>query len=282
MDRSTYIGSSDAKEIMYGNWFDVWAKKTGRSEPLDFSDNFPVQLGLHTEEFHIDWTIKSLQRDFDIYARVPQPKDQQLTRLRTTTADAPLGCHLDALISEPSGTTTPVEVKHTGRFKTVIQTAQFYMPQIQHLMYCENADNLLFSAIIGNQTPARVWVERDDDWLSSYLVKCEKFWKYILDDIGPPPVFSDRKEQEIAHKIQTQSDNVLIDGFKRRSIMRDNYAMALVPEFISTKKQSVRHDEIKKELKGMMKPNESELYSDSIVLKRNKAGSIIIRVSEEA
>ncbi len=284
MDRSKYIGSSDARDIMYGNWFDLWSIKTNRVERVDLSDNFKVQLGVHTEEFHIDWTLKRLFAEHPYYCRIPQAVDQQHTTTLTID-DTPFGCHYDALITEAAADDLipiPVEVKHTGRYKNAVQAASFYMPQLQHLMMCNHSENLLFSAICGTEEPERVWVSRDDEFIEHYKQNAIRFWAYVRDDIGPPPVFDHNAINLTADVAQTLTDKVKINGFKRRSIASNNYAMSLVPEFIETKKQAKRHDEIKSDLKGLMADDENELYSDQLVLKRNKAGSIIIRVNQEA
>ncbi len=55
MERKGFIGGSDCVKIMQGNWLELWQVKTGRVEPEDLSDNIAVQLGIHTEQFNLDW-----------------------------------------------------------------------------------------------------------------------------------------------------------------------------------------------------------------------------------
>ena len=46
MNRLGFIGGSDARRIMEGDWH-TWLEKTGQQQPADLSDNLAVQLGVH-------------------------------------------------------------------------------------------------------------------------------------------------------------------------------------------------------------------------------------------
>ena len=55
MNRIGFIGGSDMRRIMEGDWISLWEEKTGRKKPDDLSDVLPVQLGTFTEQFNINW-----------------------------------------------------------------------------------------------------------------------------------------------------------------------------------------------------------------------------------
>ena len=55
MERKGFIGGSDCVKIMNGNWYDLWAVKTGRVESDDLDRNLAVQMGILTEDFNIEW-----------------------------------------------------------------------------------------------------------------------------------------------------------------------------------------------------------------------------------
>ena len=55
MERKGFIGGSDLYSIMNGDLLKLWEVKTGRAQPDDLSGEFRVQLGVATEQFHIDW-----------------------------------------------------------------------------------------------------------------------------------------------------------------------------------------------------------------------------------
>ena len=52
--------------------------------------------------------------------------------------------------------------------------------------------------------------------------------------------------------------------------------MSLVESYFHTSRYHSEHEETKKELKSLIAPNERELYSDKLSLRRDKRGSIRI------
>ena len=50
MNRIGFIGGSDMRRIMEGDWISLWEEKTGRKKPDDLSDVLPVQLGTQKRE----------------------------------------------------------------------------------------------------------------------------------------------------------------------------------------------------------------------------------------
>ena len=45
MDRTTFIGGSDAVRLVNGDWENLYLEKIGEKEPDDLSDNLQVQIG---------------------------------------------------------------------------------------------------------------------------------------------------------------------------------------------------------------------------------------------
>tara|TARA_Y100000385_G_scaffold248149_1_gene268725 strand:- start:2016 stop:2867 length:852 start_codon:yes stop_codon:yes gene_type:complete len=274
-DRNTYIGSSDARDIKTGNWLKVWAEKTGRTPREDLSDNFKVQLGVWTEQFHLNWTFKRLQAEADgIYTMSKDYKGKQ-----HWATYGVCGSHPDAILEEGAGDTTPLEVKHSGgfRFRDAAEAARFYMPQLQHHMMCFGSDNICFSIIRGNEEPERTWVGRSQPYIDDYYAKCQAFWEHIEQDREPAP-FLEHKETPDEIKI---NDQIPLNGKTRRSIQTDNHASVLIGQFLETKDAVTIHNSAKSQLKAMMADNEAELYCDELVLKRNKAGSILFKVQKK-
>ncbi|WP_431299388.1 hypothetical protein [Tabrizicola sp. BL-A-41-H6] len=279
-DRLTYIGSSDARGILAGDYDRIWREKKGFLPKPDFTDNFAVQMGVIVEPFHAAWTIRKLnaERDQGFEHSLHTPSGEQHFASATTSGGAVLGSHPDGLVRHASGAVYPLEVKHTGRFQNAGEAAQFYMPQLQHHMFCWGVDRLLFSVIVGNDEPERLWIGSSPEWLDHYVQRCEDFWRYVREDRAPPPKLYDTDAPIVP---TTVADTVPINGFKRRDISADNYVQAMVPEFLTTKAAAKRHDEIKDELKKLMKPDENELYSPAITLKRDAKGAIRFTVKEE-
>jgi len=275
LDRKSYIGSSDAIDIKNGNWLKVWAEKTGRTPREDLSDNFKVQLGVFTEDFHLDWTFKRLQAEAgDIYTMSKDYKGKQ-----HWATYGMCGSHPDAILEEGAGDTTPLEVKHSGgfRFRDATEAARFYMPQLQHHMMCFGSENILFSVIRGNDEPERIWIGRSQPYIDDYYAKCEQFWEHMEADQAPGP-FIPEEETPQQTKI---NDNIPFNGKTRRSIQTDNHATVLIGQYIETKTAVVVHDNAKRQLKAMMAPDETELYCDALQMKRNKAGSILFKITKK-
>lgn len=287
MDRSQYIGSSDAQYILSGDWDLLYRQKIGMAEEIDLSGNFAVQLGRLTEPFHLEWTVAALRaerHDDDLeWSKGPNPDSDasQHFALLKTGAGTPIGSHPDALLMHvPNRTVHCIEVKHTGRFQSAEACAHFYMPQLQHHMLAWGHDALLFSVVIGNIEPERIWIGRSESWLEHYSGRCDAFWTHVTNRAPPPQrLFDSDMKPLVPTKI---ADSVPLNGFKRRSIQNNNRAQSLVPEFLETRRAEKRHEEIKDELKRMMAADENELYSDAITLKKDKRGAIRFTVKDEA
>lgn len=288
-DRTSYIGSSDARDILSGDWDKLWRKKMGLIPEDDLTDNFAVQLGAHVEPFHIDWTVGRLNQEHAngfLWSKGPNSlgplneNDEQHFSLATTQAGTPIGSHPDALLKHVStGEIYVLEVKHTARWGNADEAAQFYMPQLQHHLYAWGKERLLFSVIVGNSEPERLWIGQSTEWVEHYVDRCDAFWTHVRENRAPSPVFFDGPAKAI---VPTKvADSVPINGFKRRDISGDNYAQALVPEFLETQRAAKRHDQIKDELKKLMAKDENELYSPALTLKRDARGAIRITVRDE-
>lgn len=281
-DRNLFIGSSDARDIIAGNYDILYDKKTGVIPEVDLSDIFPVQLGKFTEPFHLDWTLRRLVEESGVGWEHSTLTDSGGQHNATFEHDvgfsgAILRSHPDALVRDPHGTVFPMEAKITGRFSSADEAADFYMPQLQHHMICWGTDKLLFSVVVGTKEPERIWIGASQDYQGYYLTKCDQFWGYVKEEIPPPRQVYVDGGVKVPQKIK---DSVPFDGMKRRSIASDNRAPGLIAEFVETKKAVKRHDEVKKELTGMMRDDEREIYCDGFTIKRDKRGAKRITVEE--
>lgn len=265
MERRNYIGSSDARNILSGDWDKLWRRKMGLIPEDDLSDSFAVQFGIFCEEFHLDWTIRRLNEENDAgweWSKGPRPGDQHFAQLNLDTEHKPrLGSHPDALVRQPhaKGVKYPLEAKLTGRWKDAEEAADFYMPQLQHHMLCWDIDLLLFSVVIGTNEPVRMWIGASPEWQDHYIERCDTFWSHVVNNQAPSPAFFDHDK---AVKVPTAvKDSVPINGYKKRCLDGDNRAPGLIAEFVETKKAVKRHDEVKNTLKSMMQPDEAEIYT---------------------
>lgn len=287
MERSEYIGSSDARDILTGNWDWLYRLKKGLVEPPDLTRNFKVQLGKLTEEFHIDWTLAALAEELQrgtkfIWSKGTTDKQQVMKQhfasLKPNSASTgvKLGSTPDALFKIDDAQFA-VEAKHTGR--SFSDALDFYMPQMQHHMLCWGHDKILFSAIVGNSEPERAWVGYSESWAEQYITRCDDFWRHVAENHPPSPSFIGSKTEVIMPT--NVKDTIPIDGMKKRDVSRDNRFKAIAAEFIETKPLVAKHNKAKDDLKAMMADDERELYSDELTLTRNKAGSILFKIHEK-
>lgn len=282
MNRSDYIGSSDARDILSGDWDRMYRRKKGLIPEDDLSNKFHVQLGVITEPFHLDWTIAALneERGGGFRWSKAQPNgEQHFSAFNPAGTDAGLiiGSHPDALLKDEAGAIYPLEAKMTGRFRTAEEAADFYMPQIQHHMLAWGTTMMLLSVSINNLEPERLWIGASSEWQDHYIERCVAFWHHISSGIPPAPFFG-TAEIKVPQKAK---DSVPINGFKKRSLEGNNRAEALIPDFLETKRIAARHEDLKKELKDMMAPDENELYHPAIVLKRDARGAIRFTIKDE-
>lgn len=285
MDRTTYIGSSDARDILSGDWDRLYKRKLGLEAAPDFSDNFAVQLGLATEDFHLDWTIRKLNEEKGggfLHSKAAEDGAQHWSAFKPDQAftDMTLGSHPDALIRDTAGRVYPLEVKITARWKTADAAADFYMPQLQHHMLCWGTDVMLFSAICGTNDPERIWVGASKEWQEHYVSRCDAFWGHVEGEIPPAPVFFDQAKKAQPIVPIRLADSVPRNGWKKRSLDGDNRAPALIDTFLTTKDAVKSHESAKKELKALMRTDENELYGDRLTLKRAANGSIRFTVHD--
>lgn len=286
MDRTKYIGSSDARDILSGDWDRLYRLKTGLLEPDDLSDNFKVQLGILTEDFHLDWSLRRLmEQRGEGWKATKQTKDGDqhfVEFVPDETAHQPLlGSHPDQLLCGPTQEVYPMEVKHTGRWRNAEEAADFYMPQLQHHMLCWGTSMLLFSVIVGTEEPQRLWIGASKQWQDHYIDRCDEFWGHLSRKEPPAPVFYDSTVPTpiVPTKVK---DSVPINGMKKRSLEGSNSAMAMIDEFITTKEAVATHEKVKKDLKALMQDDEKELYSDRLTLKRDARGAIRFKIHDDA
>jgi hypothetical protein len=287
MERKDYIGSSDARDILSGDWDKLYRKKIGLIPDADLSDSFPVQLGLLTEDFHIDWSVRALNAEggpqFKWSKTAKDGEQHCATFTPEGSFNAPLlGSHPDALLRDELANVYPLEAKITGRFKNADEASDFYMPQLQHHMLCMGTDLILFSAVIGTTAPERIWVGASPEWQEHYIAKCDTFWGHVKSEIPPAPVFYDKVKKAAPIVPAKVADSVPRDGFKKRSLDGDNRAPELIEAFFTDQDAEKRFKSTKETLKSLMREDENELYSDRLTLKRDVRGAIRFYPKKEA
>ena len=113
MERKGFIGGSDCVKIMNGNWYDLWAVKTGRVESDDLDRNLAVQMGILTEDFNIEWFEIEYDKHVD---------DQQKT-FKKTHNGVPYKGTIDGMVR---GSSAILEAKHTYAHNNISNVAVYH------------------------------------------------------------------------------------------------------------------------------------------------------------
>lgn len=264
MDRTKFIGGSDMSRILENDWHSLWLEKTGREAPPDLSDVFPVQLGIHTEDFNLDWFLQETGFGHQHTLERNVPLTHPVHDYLRGTADGILN---DGKVREI------VECKHTNAFTNMNQCVQKYMPQVQFYMYLSGTQHAWLSVIFGNSGYHVSEIDRDDTYIEAMVTYAHKFWEHVVNDtepeVGAPPI------------CQADVDKIPVNKMTRRDGSQDNQFMDVAHTYIENRTHAQTHDNAKKSLKAMLGNEESEIYSDILCVRRDKRGAIrIVEIKE--
>ena len=258
--RMGFIGGSDAVKIMSGDWHQLWLEKTGQGQPVDLSDQFNVQLGTYTEDFNIAW----FEQEYNLQVLAFQHE------VSTKISGIPFKATLDGLLLE-DGVYVGLECKHTSSFRKFDDILAYYTPQIQLYMQVVNIKSMYLSVIFGNQWECKL-IERNDDEWQRMLPILQDFWNHVVNKIPP--------SSEMPNELPTGVQHMTIDNMVARDVSTDNRFIEIQHHYIEHLHDSKIFEECKKELKSYVKPNEREVYTDKLSIKRNKRGALTIHIKE--
>ena len=170
MERKGFIGGSDAVKIMNGNWYDLWAVKTGKAEPDDLSRNLAVQMGVLTEDFNIEWF--EAEHNYNLLV------DDQQKEFKRTLHGVPYKGTVDGIIKDGKAVAI-IEAKHTNAYNTISKVAEYYMPQIQLYCWLADVDGAHLSVIFGNNKWESVYISAHEPYIDALLDACTDFWAHV-------------------------------------------------------------------------------------------------------
>lgn len=255
MERRGFIGGSDMRRIMDGDWYSLWQEKTGRVESEDLSNNLAVQLGVHTEQFNIDW----FEKQYDI------PVNEQQQQFRMNWNGVPLQGTVDGIVDD-----NILECKHTYDHNTIENVVKFYMPQLQFYMWVAMKDGCFLSVIFGNRRWVSTHVSKDWSYIEKMQVYLREFWQNVEKDewLGEPVID------------KPGIDRIPIDHMIKRDATSDNEFVSRCHDYIDNIEAAKAFDLAKADLKLMVAPNEREVYCDLLTIKRDKRNALRITVKE--
>jgi len=262
MDRNKSIGGSDVLKIMRGDWHQLWLEKKGLAEQDDLSKVFPVQLGIATEDFNIEWFAKDMGVNITY-------KQSQYSKI--TPGGIPLRATLDAEF-ELDGQRNILECKHTYDNNTLGNQVQNYMPQLQLYMYVAGLKHIYFSNIFGNRRYEYCKVSYDEDYLNNMMMHVKEFWGLIESNTEPP---------QSVHIPSITIDHIELDDMVARCADGDNMFLDQAHQYIETIEAHAMHETAKKTLKAMVANNEREVYSKPLSIKRSKNGALRFTINKD-
>lgn len=261
--RVGFIGGSDAVKIMSGNWHDLYNEKTGQAQPADLSHLFNVQLGTYTEEFNLAW----FEQEYGVQVLGFQHE------VSKTIEGIPFKATLDGIINDPEnkGEHIGVECKHTSSFKKFDDILAYYYPQIQLYMKVAGLQNMYLSVIFGNQWECKLVAQDEAEWLRMLPI-FRDFWGHVIRK--EPPV------GEMPNELPTGVQHMTLDNMVARDASTDNEFRDKEYYYLCHFDDAQIFDDAKKRLKALIKPNEREVYTDKLSIKRNKRGALSIHIKE--
>ena len=254
-DRHTGIGSSDAKRIIEGDWLGLYNEKLGITEQEDLSHVFRVQLGVYTEQFHLEWIAK----------RDGFPLELPNERKHHPDYDF-MFCHLDGWRPDQD---TFIEVKHSNSRATVRDKAVYYMAQLQHAIAITGVEHAYFSVIAGNDEPEMAMIKRNNEYIERMIGLEASFWWHVSNQV--PPEITPKGDQARLVEIGKQTP---IDGLRAYNMETSNAWAEQAAEYTGTVEAAARYEVAKKELKSLMPEDASEATGHGITIKRDKRGAL--------
>ena len=261
--RLEYVGSSDAKRILDGDWLALYQEKLGLKAPEDLSHNFPVQLGVLTEPFHISWLNKYC--GFDIVLQ---------HALHRMAGQPHIGCHLDGWCRTHG---TFVDTKHSNGRAGRDSMVEWYQPQFAHICNVEGVASGILSYIAGNQAPEWFAMEPSPAYRQALLDMENAFWWHV-ENKEPPNVTLLAPKLEEARR---EARDVRLDGMRAVDMSGNNAWASHATDYLLNEGAAGIFEKAKKKLKELVEADVREARGHGIVIKRSKNGSLRFSEGDE-
>src|SRR5436190_23188977 len=249
--RRSFIGGSDARIIM-GSDEDalvrLWREKRGEAEPLDYSENLLVQMGLATEPLNRRWyerTTGQLITDVQSWVRHP------VIRWMAATLDG---------VVEGSGVVFEAKFMLPWSFSEEA-AAEKHMAQVQHNMWVTNATSAVLSIITGGGKWVEINISADPLYQHLLLTAEKKFWRCV-ENGDPPRLFG------------VEPPRARIEAVRIVDMSSSNAWAEFSGVFRRTREAYLEHENAKAELKSLMPEDAKEAMGHGIRAKRSKSGAV--------
>lgn len=252
-NRDGKIGASFLPILMAGDEAKIineWRRLIGdpTHEPLDFSDNWAVNLGSFLEPFVLDWHETKTGRK--LVSR--QQWFSHPTRLF-------LGCHIDCLRHEDS---TVLDSKVVGHHRRIDEVVSHYTPQMVAQARCTKAERAALLIVHGGAEPTEHEVYWDNAYESALWERVDGFWACVESLTPPFPL------PAVAAPVKPEK---IVDFTGSNSFAAD------AAVWLSTKQAAADNKEAEKALKAQVPADAARCFGYGVAISRNKAGSLSLR-----
>lgn len=263
MNRTGFIGGSDARRIIEGDWLALYEEKVGIRQPEDLSGVFRVQLGRWTEAFHRDWLVNHYNME------LTEPVGQE--------------CHpdLDWMRAQVDAwwpaQMTFVELKHTNERATPRAMGETYLPQIAHYCAVTCRPFGYLSYIAGNNDPVVVKVDPPKGYIDELIALEESFWWHVENKVAP-----DITPSATLERMLEEAKAVKIDDLRFVDMTGSNEWASHAADYLANMGAAQVFEAAKESLKKLVDKDVGEATGHGLTIKRDKRGALRITLSKEA
>jgi predicted phage-related endonuclease len=226
----------------------LWREKRGEAEPLDYSGNLIVQLGVVTEPLNRRWYEKTTgQRIKDAQRRIRHP----VLRWMAATLDG---------IVEGSGAVFEAKFMLPWSFSEEA-AAEKHMAQVQHNMWVANAREAVLSIITGGGKWIEIKLSADLLYQHLLLTAEKKFWRCV--ETGEPP-----------RLFGIEPPRARIEAVRIVDMSSSNAWAEFSAVFRRTREAYLEHEQAKTELKSLMPDDAKVAIGHGVRAKRSKSGAV--------
>jgi len=186
-DRKQGIGGSDATRLYEGDWYQLWEEKLGKSEYPDLSDVLPVQMGIHTESFNIQWFEK--QTGLEVHGK-QETFFHEKYKFMYAHVDGLIMPDKEDLKSKTDLGVSILECKHTNAFSNPKKVADKYKAQLQHYLMVTGYSKVYLSAFFGNLKHEIMEITEDKEFQDKLENAEILFWHFVTTKKAPPDYIS--------------------------------------------------------------------------------------------
>jgi predicted phage-related endonuclease len=251
LDRSSFIGGSDARIIMGDDeaaLIRLWREKLGEIEPEDLSDVLIVQLGTVTEDLNRHWYERNTGRVVkDVQRHVQHPVNKWMAAT------------LDGRV-DPGGAVFEAKFMLPWTF-TEEAAAEKQMAQLQHNMWVSDAKSAVLSIITGGGKWVEMTIHADPLYQHLLLTAEKKFWRCVQTS-EPPRLFG------------VEPPRPRLEAVRVVDMSASNSWAEWTAVYRNTRAAHQEHEEAKGELKKLVPQDAKEAIGHGLRAKRSKSGAV--------